>query len=185
MMRPNHLGAGLVEPDPGSATGGSAWGAADRMVGSPRWGWSQGSRHLVAQARRDAGSGTVATLGILGVLLSILVGALILTSAVLASHRARSAADLAALTGAAAIQTGESARGACQVAQSTAALNHADITCRVQGEQVRVQARVRPTLLPAARLGAAVATAQAGPAAEPAPAAGQTESRFRGGRTEQ
>lgn len=112
---------------------------------------------------REAGNGTIAVLGIIGVLVSLMVGALVLTSAVLATHRSHTAADLAALAGATRIQTGASAENACQVADQTASINGAVLTCRVEGEHVWVEARVRPSLLPAAQLGDAVATAHAGP----------------------
>lgn len=112
---------------------------------------------------REAGSGTIAVLAIIGVVVSLLVGALVVTSAALAAHRSRTAADLAALAGATRIQAGASAEHACKVADQTASLNGAILRCAVAGEHVWVEARVRPSLLAAARFGDAVASAHAGP----------------------
>lgn len=102
-------------------------------------------------------------LAIIGVIVSLLVGVLVVTSATLAAHRSRTAADLAALAGATRIQAGASAEHACKVADQTASLNGAVLRCAVEGEHVWVEARVRPSLLPAVRFGDAVASAHAGP----------------------
>ena len=55
----------------------------------------------------------MAVLGVVGVLLAMTVGALTVVSAVVASHRAQSAADLAALAAAAALVAGEGSGAAC------------------------------------------------------------------------
>ena len=81
---------------------------------------------------RDRGSATVFAAAISLVLVMAATAALLVVAVVLASHRARSAADLAALAGA----TAEVGGGdACQAAGANALTNGADLTtCRVAGE---------------------------------------------------
>ena len=69
---------------------------------------------------RDGGSATVAAVGVIAVLLLLTGSALTLSSAVLASHRARSAADLASLAGASALMRGEPPGAACARAAAVA-----------------------------------------------------------------
>lgn len=111
----------------------------------------------------DTGSGTITVLSAVGVVLALLVAGLVLASAVLASHRARAAADLAAITGATVLARGGGAPEACVAANETAERNGARPACRVVGQEVWVTAEVAPALDLAARLGPAVARARAGP----------------------
>lgn len=67
----------------------------------PRSRWRSGHR-----ARRETGSATVLVLGGVGVVVTVLTGVLLVASAVRDMHRARSAADLAALAGASAAREG-------------------------------------------------------------------------------
>lgn len=110
--------------------------------------------------------------GVAAVLAALLVGALALGSAVLASHRARAAADLAALAGAGALLRGSSTLEACAVAGALARRNTGLLRdCRAAGDGSLVVSVGVSSALPG--LGAAVARARAGPA-EPAgaPASG-------------
>lgn len=124
------------------------------------------------QRRREAwdpesGSGSVLAVGICGVVAVLLVAALILCSAVIASHRARSAADLAAL--AAASAPGQE----CAQARRIAGLHGAELgECVVDGADVEITVTVRPAGA-AARWGPAGARARAGP--EPGPARGEAD----------
>jgi len=93
-------------------------------------------------------------------LAGIAVGGMWLGSAVLARHRAQSAADLAALAAAQRVPAGRSA--ACLSAEAlAAAMGAAVMRCEVDDADVSLVVRVHT----GARLGgAAVATAKAGPA---------------------
>lgn len=113
----------------------------------------------------ERGSATVVMLAVIAVVLMLTVSGLMLASAVLASHRARAAADLAALAGAGALIRGDSPVAACQSAAAVAAANHG----RVQ-RCAAVRAEVRLTIVvPAGMKGLGVATARsrAGPAPGP------------------
>lgn len=94
--------------------------------------------------RDEAGAGTVLGLAMVGLLLFVAV-AVSGAVAIVARHRvAQTAADLAALAGAGALQEG---RDACTSAAALARRNHARLTgCRISGWQVEVtvvsQARV-------------------------------------------
>lgn len=112
---------------------------------------------------RDRGSGTVAVLGVVGVLLAMTVGALTVVSAVVASHRAQSAADLAALAAGAALVAGEGSGAACGRGVAVAARNGGSVTSCRAGPDLSVELVVDvPATMP--RLGAATARARAGPA---------------------
>lgn len=137
--------------------------------------------------RDDRGSGTVLALGLVALLLMLLTAAAALGSAVLASERARTAADSAAIAGASAVNRlpgqahARPAVGplpgsvpgplpasvptdACSTAGRFARLNHAELVrCAVAGADVSVLVRVRPGF---PGLGPAIATARAGPAHE-------------------
>lgn len=109
----------------------------------------------------------------MGVVLICLTGALALLSAVQASHRARAAADLAALAGAQ-VLVGADARAPCQVAEGVAASNGgAMIGCTVEGDDITVSVATSagwPGLAPAqarARAGPDSAPANAPPTAAP------------------
>ena len=82
---------------------------------------------------RDRGSATVFAAAISLVLVMAATAAVLVMAVILASHRARSAADLAALAGA----TAEVGGGdACQAAGANARTNRADLqTCQVAGEK--------------------------------------------------
>ena len=103
--------------------------------------------------------------GLIGVLLILAVGGLALTSAVTASHRARSAADLAALAGAQAVTLGLPVDGqaVCRLARDVAVANGAQLDgCAIDvGGVVTVVAHV--VSAPPWRFSAS-ATARAGPA---------------------
>ncbi len=113
----------------------------------------------MSSARDDRGAATVLAVGLVGVLLA-LGGALGVVAAVVVDHRtAQSAADLAALAGAAA--RGEACAEAARVARSNGARL---VACRSEGHEVEVD-----VLVPGPRwrgLGAdPTARARAGPVA--------------------
>jgi secretion/DNA translocation related TadE-like protein len=91
------------------------------------------------------------------------VGALTVVSAVLASHRAQSAADLAALAAGTALVAGEGSGAACGRGVAMAARNGGSVrSCRA-GRDLSLELVVAvPAAMP--RLGAATARARAGPA---------------------
>jgi secretion/DNA translocation related TadE-like protein len=84
------------------------------------------------RADTDRGSATVFAAAISLVLVMAATAAVLVVAVVLAGHRARSAADLAALAGA----TAELGGGdACQAARANARTNDAEVTtCQVNGE---------------------------------------------------
>lgn len=89
--------------------------------------------------RDERGSGTVLVTAVVGVLLVLSVAGLQLGAAASAAHRARAAADLSALAGAAALQAG---RGdPCGLVAELAARNGARLLgCRLgEGESVEVR----------------------------------------------
>ena len=112
-------------------------------------------------ADRERGSATVLALGLIGALASLGVAALVLGSAVIASQRARAAADLAALAGASQVLRGAPAGQACHAAARVARTNGGHVTsCTVDGSSLRVVVGV-PADAPG--LGSATARARAGP----------------------
>ncbi|HET7303796.1 MAG TPA: Rv3654c family TadE-like protein [Segeticoccus sp.] len=113
-------------------------------------------------ARGEGGSGTVLVAAAAALAATLLVGALTLCSAVLASHRARAAADLAALAGAGTLQLGRPAGRACRAAAVLAERNEGRLrACHPRGDgSLRVTVAVRASV---PGLGAAVARARAGP----------------------
>ncbi len=120
------------------------------------------------RAHGDGGSATVLVMA--GCLLGIFAAGVTATlgSAVVARHRAQSAADLAALAGADAA-LGRAAGPACAVAASVAGAQGARlVSCQVDGTDVvvRTSARWVGGHL-AAGLGPATATARAGPPSPP------------------
>ena len=101
-------------------------------------------------------------LGVLAVVLLLTISGLTLASAVLASHRARTAADLAALAAAGELIRGELPGTACERAVRVANANYGQVqSCRAAGEEVTLRVSV-----PAGVRGLGVATARsrAGPA---------------------
>jgi secretion/DNA translocation related TadE-like protein len=94
------------------------------------------------------------------VLLALTLGALVIASVVVASQRARLAADLGALTGASTVQDGASAGPACAVAQRVARSNGAALhACSTDGGDVELVVLVPAALWPQP----ATARARAGP----------------------
>ncbi len=126
---------------------------------------------MSARPRRDAaddrGSSSVLVVGVLGAVLSATVGALAVASAVEATHRARSAADLSALAAAQALEGGSTGGAACAEGAWVAGQNHATpLSCEVATDgsvTVAVSATLR-MVIPGMPEGPAVATARAGPA---------------------
>lgn len=108
----------------------------------------------------ERGSGTVLALGAVGALATVLAAALLLCGVVAARHRAESAADLAALAGAVALQRGGDA---CAEAARVGAANDATIRCVVDGADVVVEAGAPVPAAARALADRAVARARAGP----------------------
>jgi secretion/DNA translocation related TadE-like protein len=110
---------------------------------------------------RDRGSATIWLAGLAGLIGLVTLAALVQGSAVIARHRAATAADLAAL--AAAARVPEGAGAACAAATEIAARNGGSLTrCVLSGDDVEIDVS-RPLVL--GRLGswAALASARAGP----------------------
>ncbi|MFD4181258.1 Rv3654c family TadE-like protein [Rhodococcus sp. NPDC058514] len=111
--------------------------------------------------RDDRGSATVLACWAMLALIAVAALVIHLGSAVSARHRAQSAADLAALAAAAALEHGGEA--ACASAATIAGRMRASVRdCRVEGWDVVVTVGVRLPL-PAVVGGDAVAAARAGP----------------------
>src|SRR4051812_48648746 len=82
----------------------------------------------------ERGAATVLVLSLVGVVLALTVGGLVVASAVVASHRARLAADLGSLAGASALQDSAPAARACAVAGQVIRANSAVLqSCSVSG----------------------------------------------------
>ena len=100
-------------------------------------------------------------LGVIAAVLALTVSGLLLASAVLASHRARAAADLAALAAAGVLLRGEPAGMACESAAQVAAANHGRLhLCIVSGTEVRLSVAISAGVR---GLGIATARSRAGP----------------------
>jgi secretion/DNA translocation related TadE-like protein len=98
---------------------------------------------MTSPGRADAGSATVYVLWLVGVLLALGAGLAVWASAVAARHQASSAADLAALAGAA--RAVEGSVSACAAAGRVAAANGAKlVSCALSGSAVEVAVQVRP-----------------------------------------
>ena len=109
----------------------------------------------------ERGSATVVILAVIAVVLMLTVSGLMLASAVVASHRARSAADLAALAAAGVLTRGEPLVAACRSAAHVAAANHGRLqSCAAVGTEVRLSIAVRAGVH---GLGVATARSRAGP----------------------
>lgn len=103
-------------------------------------------RRYRPRRRRDRGSATVLVVGTVGVLVTVAVLVAALGGVVADQRRVESAADLAALAAAGAVQAGEDA---CAAARSSAGRNGGRLgSCAVAGEvvTVRVHRRTRPIL---------------------------------------
>lgn len=112
------------------------------------------------EGERERGSATVLTVMAIAVVLLCLAGALALLSAVQASHRARAAADLAALAGAQVLVRGD-ARSPCDVAAGVAARNGGSLVeCSIAGDDLTVSVATEAGW---PGLGPAAARARAGP----------------------
>lgn len=107
---------------------------------------------------RERGAAAVLAVAVAAVCLMVAVGGYVLGGAVVASHRARLTADLAALAAASALRDPAGSHGACPEAARVAAVNDAVLdACETTGVVVTIEVRVN--------LGAraAVARARAGP----------------------
>ena len=112
------------------------------------------------QGRGARGSATVLAAVLVAVLVVVLLLVVVVCGAVVDRRRAASAADLAALAGAAAWQAG---RDGCGAARSVARRNGAELgSCRVLGEDVLVETVARTPPVLGARL-TVRARARAGP----------------------
>jgi secretion/DNA translocation related TadE-like protein len=109
----------------------------------------------------ERGSATVLMLAVIVAVLTLTVCGLLLSSAVLASHRARAAADLAALAAAGALLQGQPSPAACQAAQTVATANHGRLRrCVAVGMDVSISLTVPAKIR---GLGVATARSRAGP----------------------
>lgn len=128
-------------------------------AGSVR-GWPRRPRRTA-----DEGSATVTALGVVGVLVVLLTACLALASASVAGHRARSAADLAALAAAQAL-AGSSAAPCAEASRIAERQGAVVRECRVDGADVELVVAVTPAGA-VAKVGDATARARAGPEADP------------------
>lgn len=115
---------------------------------------------------RERGSGSVLVLGVAAVTLVVLVAAVSLAGTVRARHVAESAADLAALAAAVALEQGVPPAVACARAADVARPQGATVVCRTDGADALVEARAPVPSAVAALGGAAAARARAGPSRE-------------------
>jgi secretion/DNA translocation related TadE-like protein len=117
---------------------------------------------MSASFEGDRGVATVWAAAGIAVLASVAVFGLHLGEALVARHHAESAADLAALAGAAHLVTGE--QYACgQASRVTNRMRVTLVSCRAEGWDMLVDIAVQPRGW-LASLGAATARARAGPA---------------------
>lgn len=111
--------------------------------------------------RVQRGSATVVMLGVIASVLMLTITGLMLASAVLASHRARAAADLGALAAAGVLMRGAPATAACQSAAEVAAKNQGLVQeCITSGTEVRLKVSV---VAGVTGVGVATARSRAGP----------------------
>ncbi len=104
----------------------------------------------VVGPRDERGAAVVTATALLGVLVTMTLAAVGVTSVVLGHRAAQSAADLASLAAASAVQDG---RDACTAARRVAARNHARVVrCRVDGFVVSVETQARTGDLPGGAL---------------------------------
>ena len=115
----------------------------------------------IPRHRPDRGSATVVMLGVIGAVLLLTISGLVLASAVLASHRARAAADLAALAASGMLIRGEPASAACAAGAQVAAVNHARLQqCIASATEIRLSVAVTAGVT---GVGVATARSRAGP----------------------
>ncbi|WP_157693121.1 Rv3654c family TadE-like protein [Pedococcus dokdonensis] len=122
---------------------------------------------------RDCGSASVLAVAAVGLLLVVLVGGLALASAVVATHRARAAADLAALAAAQAVQQGLDPAASCHAGATVAARNGTRPAGCVVAPDGSVSYRVTTgasLVFPGTGGGSTTATARAGPSPRRGPA---------------
>lgn len=106
---------------------------------------------MLGQLRSEEGSASVTTAGIIAVVTALALAIAAVVAGVANTHRARVAADLAAVAAATALYQGVDA---CSAANDTAQANGGSVdTCEVDGPDVQVSVRV----------GRAVQAARAGP----------------------
>lgn len=111
--------------------------------------------------RGERGAGSVVAVAMLGVLVTVTVAAAGVVGVILTHRMAQSAADLAALAGASALQDGGDA---CAEAATVADRNRASLTrCQVDGWTVSVVVTARTARLPGGALDLS-ARGRAGPA---------------------
>jgi secretion/DNA translocation related TadE-like protein len=115
--------------------------------------------------RSESGSASVLMTGVLGVVVALSSAALVIAGYAVGYHRARAAADLSALSGAAAFQGG---RDACAQAARTARQNGARLDhCDVVGDAIDFVVTVRVSVIARTRIPqlprAVTAQAHAGP----------------------
>lgn len=112
------------------------------------------------RGHRERGAAVVLSVAVIGVLTAVTVAILVVAGAVTASHRARLAADLAALAGARRLQAAVSAESACREARRVASLNGAEVQrCSVEGMDLEITVVVPTSTWPSP----ANARAKAGP----------------------
>lgn len=110
---------------------------------------------------REHGAASLLAVAVIGLIVMVSTGTLLLVGAVEASHRARLAADLAALAGAASARADGSTAAGCSRAAAVAEANRADLTgCSFSGSDIEVTVTTRVHWGP----GEATARAAAGPA---------------------
>ncbi|GAA6527530.1 Rv3654c family TadE-like protein [Intrasporangium sp. DVR] len=86
------------------------------------------------RAGGERGAATVLVIGVIVALMAATLGGLLVAGAVVASHRARLAADLAALAGATLLRDAGTVEGSCSRAARVAAANGgALVACRAEG----------------------------------------------------
>ena len=108
----------------------------------------------------ERGAASILALSVVAVVLVLTMGGLVVASVVVASHRARVAADLGSLAAASAMQDGADSAQACAVAQQVVRANDAATqSCSSLGADVDLRVTVRARLWPAP----ATARARAGP----------------------
>ena len=115
--------------------------------------------------RSESGSGSVLMTGVIGFVVALSSAALVIAGYAMGYHRARAAADLSALSGAAAYQDG---REACAQATRSARQNGARLDhCDVVGDAIDFVVTVRVSVLARTRIPhlpqAVTAQAHAGP----------------------
>ncbi len=84
-------------------------------------------------ARDERGSGTMIMIGVMAVVVSVAWGATVIAGYLVAGHRAKSIADLAAVSGASAARAGDDG---CATAQQLARRQQATARCEFVGDEI-------------------------------------------------